>query len=142
MALDRDELNKRRREREAYRRKRQQTMYIRLGIAIAVLLACAVGLFFLIKIGLKGTPHFCFYPLRDFFCGVFPHDCSRDQAGNNGPNNQSSKEYSRQRITLDKPVLPKLKFHPQFCAKVLAFPIRHILTFPFKQKCRYKMPCV
>ena len=49
MALDRDELNKRRREREAYRRKRQQTMYIRLGIAIAVLLACAVGLFFLIK---------------------------------------------------------------------------------------------
>ena len=49
MALDRDELNKRRREREAYRRKRQQTMYIRLAIAIAVLLSCAVGLFFLIK---------------------------------------------------------------------------------------------
>lgn len=49
MALDRDELNKRRREREAYRRKRQQAMYIRLAIAIAVLLACAVGIFFLIK---------------------------------------------------------------------------------------------
>ena len=49
MALDRDELNKRRREREAYRRKRQQAMYTRLAIAIAVLLACAVGIFILIK---------------------------------------------------------------------------------------------
>ena len=49
MALDRDELNKRRQAREAYRRKRQQTMYIRLAIAIAVLLACAVGIFILIK---------------------------------------------------------------------------------------------
>ena len=49
MALDRDELNKRRREREAYRRKRQQAMYTRLAIAIAVLLACAVGIFILIQ---------------------------------------------------------------------------------------------
>lgn len=49
MALDRDELNRRRQERYAYRRRRQQILYTRLAIAIAVLLACAVGIFVLIK---------------------------------------------------------------------------------------------
>lgn len=49
MALDRDELNRRRQERYAYRRRRQQILYTRLAIAIAVLLACAVGIFILIK---------------------------------------------------------------------------------------------
>ncbi len=49
MALDPEELNKRRREREMYRRKRQQALYVKLALAVAVLIACAVGIFFLMK---------------------------------------------------------------------------------------------
>lgn len=49
MAIDPEELNKRRREREERRRKRQMTLYIRLALAVAVLIACAVGIFFLLK---------------------------------------------------------------------------------------------
>ena len=49
MALDPEELNKRRRAREERRRKRQMAMYIRLAVAIAVLIACAVGIFILMK---------------------------------------------------------------------------------------------
>ena len=49
MAPDHDELNKRRREREAYRRRRQQAMYTRLALAIAVLIACIVGIFIVIR---------------------------------------------------------------------------------------------
>ena len=49
MAPDNDELNKRRREREAYRRKRQQAMYTRLALAIAVLIGCIVGIFIVIR---------------------------------------------------------------------------------------------
>ena len=48
MAMDRDELNKRRRDRELARKKRQQTqrrLYIRLAIAALVLIACGVGIF-------------------------------------------------------------------------------------------------
>jgi len=48
MAMDRDELNKRRRDRELARRKRQQAqrqLYIRLAIAALVLIACGVGIF-------------------------------------------------------------------------------------------------
>ena len=49
MALDPEELNKRRRERAEYRKKRQRAMYLRLAIAAVVLIACGVGLFFLIR---------------------------------------------------------------------------------------------
>lgn len=49
MALDPEELNKRRRERAAYRKKRQRAMYIRLAIAALVLIGCGVGIFFLIR---------------------------------------------------------------------------------------------
>ena len=49
MALDNEELNRRRQEREAYRRKRQRAMYIRLALAVAALIACAVGIIFLIQ---------------------------------------------------------------------------------------------
>ena len=49
MALDPEELNKRRLEREARRIKRQRAMYIRLAIAVLVLIACGVGIFILIK---------------------------------------------------------------------------------------------
>ena len=49
MALDRDELYRRRQQREAYRHRRKRAMYTRLAIAIAVLLACAVGIFILMK---------------------------------------------------------------------------------------------
>ena len=49
MAPDNDELNKRRREREAYRRRRQQAMYTRLALAIAVLIGCIVGIFIVIR---------------------------------------------------------------------------------------------
>ena len=48
MAMDRDELNKRRRDRELARKKRQQTqrrLYIRLAIAALVLIASGVGIF-------------------------------------------------------------------------------------------------
>ena len=45
MAIDPEELNKRRRERK----KRQRAMYIRLAIAAVVLIGCGVGIFFLIK---------------------------------------------------------------------------------------------
>ena len=48
MALDPEELNKRRRERAEYRKKRQRAMYLRLAIAVVVLIACGVGMFFLI----------------------------------------------------------------------------------------------
>lgn len=49
MAIDPEELNKRRRERELRRKKRQRAMYIRLAIAAIVLVGCGVGIFFLIK---------------------------------------------------------------------------------------------
>ena len=49
MALDPEELNKRRRERAEYRKKRQRAMYIRLAIAAVVLIACGVGIFILIR---------------------------------------------------------------------------------------------
>ena len=49
MAIDPEELNKRRRERELRRKKRQRAMYIRLAIAAVVLIGCGVGIFFLIK---------------------------------------------------------------------------------------------
>lgn len=48
MALDRDELNRRRHAREEQRRKRkaaQRRMYLRLGLAGLVLIVCAVGIF-------------------------------------------------------------------------------------------------
>ena len=48
MSLDRDELNKRRQEREKRKKRRQQAMYIRLALAAIVLIACGVGIFFLI----------------------------------------------------------------------------------------------
>ena len=48
MAMDRDELNKRRQAREEQRRKRrnaQRMLYLRLGIATLVLLVCGVGIY-------------------------------------------------------------------------------------------------
>ena len=48
MSLDRDELNKRRQEREVRRKRRQRAMYFRLILAAVVLIACGVGIFFLI----------------------------------------------------------------------------------------------
>ena len=49
MSLDHDELNKRRQEREKRRIRRQRMMYVRLVLAAVVLIACGVGIFFLIK---------------------------------------------------------------------------------------------
>lgn len=50
MAPERDdELNKRRLEREKRRKKRQRAMYFRLVLAVIVLIACGVGIFFMIK---------------------------------------------------------------------------------------------
>lgn len=49
MALDRDELNRRRHEREVRRKKRQRAMYFRLVAAAVVLIACGVGIFLLIR---------------------------------------------------------------------------------------------
>jgi len=49
MAIDPEELNKRRQEREVRRKKRQRAMYFRLAIAAMVLIACGVGIFFLIQ---------------------------------------------------------------------------------------------
>ena len=49
MAIDPEELNKRRHEREVRRKKRQRAMYLRLAIAAIVLIACGVGIFFLIR---------------------------------------------------------------------------------------------
>ena len=49
MALDKDELNKRRQEREKYRKRRQRAMYFRLVIAAIVLIGCGIGIFFLIR---------------------------------------------------------------------------------------------
>ncbi len=49
MALDHDELNKRRQEREVRRKRRQRAMYFRLILAVIVLIACGVGIFYLIK---------------------------------------------------------------------------------------------
>ena len=49
MAIDPEELNKRRQERVLRRKKRQRAMYIRLAIAAIVLIGCGIGIFFLIK---------------------------------------------------------------------------------------------
>ena len=49
MAIDPEELNKRRKERELRRKKRQRAMYLRLAVAAIVLVACGVGIFFLIQ---------------------------------------------------------------------------------------------
>ena len=54
MALDRDELNKRRQAREEARKKqrqRQLQLYRRLALAAIVLLACGVGIYFLSRGG-------------------------------------------------------------------------------------------
>ena len=56
MALDPEELNKRRRERAEYRKKRQRAMYIRLAIAAVVLIACGVGIFILLRNTEFSTP--------------------------------------------------------------------------------------
>ena len=58
MTPDRDELNRRRRYREEQRKKRQaqqRKLYIRLGLAAVVLLACGLGIFLLSR-GEKQTP--------------------------------------------------------------------------------------
>ena len=49
MSLDHDELNKRRQDREKRRKRRQRAMCFKLALAIIVLIACGVGIFFLIK---------------------------------------------------------------------------------------------
>ena len=49
MSLDHDELNRRRQEREKRRKRRQRMMYIKLVLAAIVLIACGIGIFFLIK---------------------------------------------------------------------------------------------
>ena len=49
MSLDHDELNKRRQDREKRRKRRQRAMYIKLVLAIIVLIGCGVGIFFLIR---------------------------------------------------------------------------------------------
>ena len=49
MSLDHDELNKRRQDREKRRKRRQRALYFKLALAIIVLIACGVGIFFLIK---------------------------------------------------------------------------------------------
>lgn len=49
MSLDHDELNRRRQEREKRRRRRQRMMYVKLVLAVIILIACGVGIFFLIK---------------------------------------------------------------------------------------------
>ena len=52
MAMDRDELNRRRQAREEQRRKReaaQRKLYIRLIAAAAVLLCCGLGIFFMTR---------------------------------------------------------------------------------------------
>jgi len=49
MSLDHDELNKRRQDREKRRKRRQRAMYFRLVLAVIVLIACGVGIFYLIK---------------------------------------------------------------------------------------------
>ena len=48
MAMDRDELNKRRQAREEQRKKRQKaqrSLYLRLAVAALVLILCGVGIF-------------------------------------------------------------------------------------------------
>ena len=58
MSQERDELNRRRRAREEARKKREQAqrrLYFRLAVAAAVLLACGVGIFFLVRDS-AGTP--------------------------------------------------------------------------------------
>lgn len=49
MSLDHDELNKRRQDWEKRRKRRQRAMYIKLVLAIIVLIGCGVGIFFLIR---------------------------------------------------------------------------------------------
>ena len=52
MSQERDELNRRRRAREEARKKREQAqkrLYFRLAAAAMVLLACGIGIFFLIR---------------------------------------------------------------------------------------------
>ncbi|MBR5616578.1 MAG: CapA family protein [Oscillospiraceae bacterium] len=49
MSLDHDELNRRRQDREKRRIRRQRMMYVRLVLAAVVLIACGVGIFFLIR---------------------------------------------------------------------------------------------
>ena len=52
MALDRDELNKRRQEREAQRKKRkraQRIMKIRLILAALVLIGCGIGIYYMVS---------------------------------------------------------------------------------------------
>ena len=49
MSLDHDELNRRRLDREKRRKRRQRAMYIKLVLAVFVLIGCGVGIFFLIR---------------------------------------------------------------------------------------------
>ena len=49
MSLDHDELNKRRQDRQKYRKRRQRAMYFKLVLAAVVLVCCGVGIFLLIK---------------------------------------------------------------------------------------------
>ena len=49
MALDRDELNRRRKAREEKRKKAQRLMRIRLILAVLVLIACGAGIFYMVS---------------------------------------------------------------------------------------------
>ena len=49
MALDRDELNRRRKAREEKRKKAQRLMRIRLILAILVLVGCGAGIFYMVS---------------------------------------------------------------------------------------------
>ena len=49
MAIDPEELNKRRQQREAYRKKRQRMMYFKLALAIFLLILSGLGIIYLIR---------------------------------------------------------------------------------------------
>ena len=49
MAIDPEELNKRRAQREAYRKKRQRIMYFKLALAVVLLILSGIGILFLIR---------------------------------------------------------------------------------------------
>ena len=49
MAIDPEELNKRRQQREAYRKKRQRAMYFKLALAVVLLILSGIGIFILIR---------------------------------------------------------------------------------------------
>ena len=49
MAIDPEELNKRRAQREAHRKKRQRIMYFKLALAVVLLILSGIGILFLIR---------------------------------------------------------------------------------------------